>query len=97
MSLIMYSMPGKIAFVKKAKIFVLPTDIEVRLDDNVINHDNGQFDIVDEPNAGHTLTFNTTIEKLYVEDLDVTHLVKENALTFYMPIYRWLIDHLDNK
>lgn len=92
----MYSMPGKIAFVKKVKIRVTPSDIEIRLNSEPVKHYDGHFEILDEPTS-YTMTFNKPVETIHVEDLSVTHLLKDNKLPFITPIYRWLIDHVDNK
>lgn len=94
----MYSMPGKIAFIKKATIDVVPQTIEVTMDQTVLATDNGHGYFIDETdNVTHTLTFNGTVDELYIENMSVGHLLKNNELTFTTPIYKWLFSVFDNK
>ena len=93
----MYSMPGKIAFVKKATVDVFPKSVEVSMDQVVITID-GHGEFIDEvDNITHTLTFNGTVDELYIENMSVGHLLETNTLTFTTPIYKWLFSVLDNK
>ena len=93
----MYSMPGKIPFVKKFVVDVtMSPDLEIKLDGNILEHNNGQYEIIDD-NQTHTLTFNMAIANLCIENISVHHLIVDNTLTFTTPIYRWLITNIDNK
>ena len=95
----MFSMPGKINFVKKASIQVYPFDGLVMMLDGVeIEHDNGLAHFIDDNVLSKCiLTFNMNVESVYIENLNVTHLVKDQCLKFEIPIYRWLIAQVDNK
>ena len=93
----MYSMPGKIPFVKKFVVDVtMSPDLEIKLDDNILEHTNGQYEIIDDTQI-HTLTFNMPVSNLWIENISVQHLIVDNTLTFTTPIYRWLIANIDNK
>jgi len=93
----MYSMPGKIPFVKKFVVDVtMSPDLEIKLDGNILEHNNGQYEIIDD-NQTHTLTFNMAIANICIENISVHHLIVDNTLTFTTPIYRWLITNIDNK
>lgn len=93
----MYSMPGKISFVKKMTIDVTPVDdLEIIVDGNNISHINGHCEIIDDTTT-HTLSFNKPINELWIENISVHHLMVDNTLTFSTPIYRWLINNIDTK
>ena len=93
----MYSMPGKIPFVKKFVVDVtISPDLEIKLDGNVLVHSNGQFEMIDDTET-HTLTFNMSVANIWIENISVHHLIVDNTLTFTTPIYRWLISTIDNK
>lgn len=93
----MYSMPGKIPFVKKFVVNVtVSPDLEIKLDDNILVHTNGQYEIIDDTQT-HTLTFNMPVSNVWIENISVQHLIVDNTLTFTTPIYRWLIANIDNK
>lgn len=93
----MYSMPGKIPFVKKFVVDVTTSpDLEIKLDGNILVLTNGQYEIIDDTQT-HTLTFNTPVENVWVENISVHHLLVDNTLTFTTPIYRWLLENIDNK
>ena len=93
----MYSMPGKIPFVKKFVVDVNTSpDLEIKLDGNVLVYANGQFEILDDTET-HTLTFNMPVTNIWIENISVQHLIVDNTLTFTTPIYRWLISTIDNK
>ena len=52
----MYSMPGKIPFVKKFVVDVTTApDLEIKLDGNILVLSNGQYEIIDD-NQTHTHT-----------------------------------------
>jgi hypothetical protein len=90
-------MPGKIPFVKKFVVEVTTSpDLEIKLDDNILAHTNGQYEIVDD-NQTHTLTFNMPVANVWIENISVQHLIVDNTLTFTTPIYRWLLVNIDNK
>jgi len=93
----MYSMPGKIPFVKKFVVDVttLP-DLEIKLDGNILVLTDGQYEIIDD-NQSHTLTFNMPVANIWIENIPVQHLIVNNTLTFTTPIYRWLLANIDNK
>ena len=93
----MYSMPGKIPFVKKFVVDVtMSPDLEIKLDGNILEHTNGQYEIIDDTQT-HTLTFNMPVSNVWIENISVHHLIVDNTLTFTTPIYRWLIANIDNK
>ena len=93
----MYSMPGKIPFVKKFVVDVTTSpDLEMKLDGNVLVYANGQYEIIDD-NQTHTLTFNMPLANIWIENISVQHLIVDNTLIFTTPIYRWLISTIDNK
>lgn len=93
----MYSMPGKILFVKKFVVDITSSpDLEIKLDGNVLVHSNGQYEIIDDTQT-HTLTFNIPVANIWIENISVHHLIVDNTLTFTTPIYRWLISTIDNK
>ena len=93
----MYSMPGKIPFVKKFVVDVtISPDLEIKLDGNVLVHSNGQFEMIDDTET-HTLTFNMPVANIWIENISVHHLIVDNTLTFTTPIYRCLISTIDNK
>ena len=93
----MYSMPGKIPFVKKFVVDVTTVpDLEMKLDGNVLVYANGQYEIIDD-NQTHTLTFNMPVANVWIENISVQHLIVDNTLTFTTPIYRWLLVNIDNK
>ena len=93
----MYSMPGKIPFVKKFIIDVtMSPDLKIKLDGSIFEHTNGQYEIIDD-NQPHTLTFNMPVANVWIENISVQHLIVNNTLTFTTPIYRWLISTIDNK
>jgi hypothetical protein len=90
-------MPGKIPFVKKFVVDVTTSpDLEIKLDGNVLEHSNGQFEMIDDTET-HTLTFNMPVANIWIENISVHHLIVDNTLTFTTPIYRWLISTIDNK
>ena len=94
----MYSMPGKIVVPKTATIDVVATNIEMSLDGVLYNGSMIHCEFEDKPdNVEHVLLFSSIVEKLYIENLDVTHLVVDNKLTFTTPIYKWLFSVIDNK
>ncbi len=95
----MFNMPGKIPYVKKAHIKVVPsTDLEIKLNGKVLDHENGLCHFIDaNVLETHELSFNKSITELYIEDVWVTHLLSDNVLKFQTPIYRWLIFQVDNK
>jgi len=93
----MYSMPGKIPFVKKFVVDVTTSpDLEIKLDGNILVLTNGQYEIIDD-NQTHTLTFNMPVSNVWIENILVHHLIVDNTLTFTTPIYRWLLANIDNK
>ncbi len=93
----MYSMPGKILFVKKFVVDVtMSPNLEIKLDGNIIEHTNGQYEIIDDTQT-HTLTFNMPVSNVCIENISVHHLIVDNTLTFTTPIYRWLLTNIDNK
>jgi len=93
----MYSMPGKIPFVKKFVVDVtMSPDLEIKLDGNILEHTNGQIEILDDTET-HILTFNMLVDNVWIENISVHHLIVDNTLTFTTPIYRWLITNIDNK
>ena len=93
----MYSMPGKIPFVKKFVFDVtISPDLEIKLDGNILVLTDGQYEIIDD-NQTHTLTFNVPVSNVWIENISVHHLIVDNRLTFTTPIYRWLIANIDNK
>lgn len=93
----MYSMPGKIPFVKKFVVNVIMSpDLEIKLDGNILEHTNGQCEIIDDAQT-HTLTFNMLVSNVCIENISVDHLIVDNTLTFTTPIYRWLLTNIDNK
>lgn len=91
-------MPGKIVVPKTATIDVVATNIEMSLDGVLYNGSMIHCEFEDKPdNVEHVLLFSSIAEKLYIENLDVTHLVVDNKLTFTTPIYKWLFSVIDNK
>ena len=89
-------MPGKIVVPKTATIDVVATNIEMSLDDVPLNGMHYEFE--DKPDKiAHVLSFSSTVEKVYIENLDVTHLVVDNKLQFTTPIYKWLFSVIDTK
>lgn len=94
----MYSMPGKIAFVKKATVDVVPVTTEIRMDETLLPTIDGHGYFIDEvDNKTHRLTFSEEVTELYIESISVGHLLKNNTLTFTTPIYKWLFSVVDNK
>jgi hypothetical protein len=90
-------MPGKISFVKKLTIDTFSSDgLEIIVDGVVTPHINGHCEILDDTST-HTLTFNKSTDDVWIENISVKHLMVNNVLTFTTPIYRWLIDNIDNK
>jgi len=93
----MYSMPGKIPFVKKFVVDVTTSpDLEIKLDGNILVLTDRQYEIIDD-NQSHTLTFNMPVANIWIENISVQHLIVDNTLTFTTPIYRWLLANIDNK
>jgi hypothetical protein len=98
MSQIMLELPGKIMYVKKATIDVVPANVEITLDGNLLHNDNGHCEFIDAVDeVTHSLTFNCPIDNLWIESMSVHHLLVDNKLEFTTPIYRWLFSVLDNK
>ena len=90
--------PGKIQYIKKATIDVLPNNVEVILDGNILVGDNGHYEFVDQVDyVTHTLTLNGNVTELYIENIPVHNLVSNNVLQFSTPIYKWLFSVFDNK
>lgn len=90
--------PGKIKYIKKASIDVIPNNVELTLDGIVLQGKNGHYEFIDEvDNVTHTLKINGDISELYIEKMPVHTLVVGNQLQFVTPIYRWLFTIFDNK
>ena len=88
-----------IPFIKDKLGIKPPTmspELEIKLDDNILEHTNGQYEIIDDTQT-HTLTFNMPVSNVCIENISVHHLIVDNTLTFTTPIYRWLLTNIDNK
>lgn len=89
-------MPGKIIVPKTASIDIIASGVDISLDDVSLNDMHCEF--IDKPdNVEHVLMFSAPIEKVYIENLDVTHLIVDNKLHFTTPIYKWLFSVIDTK
>lgn len=90
--------PGKIPFVKKLYINVIPTDVEIKIDGVVLYGSDGTYEFIDESEKmEHVLSVSKPVDGLYIEKVSVAHLIDGNQLKFSVPIYRWLLSVVDNK
>jgi hypothetical protein len=90
--------PGKIPFIKRATIDVVPSTVELVLDNNAMYNETGHYQFTDNvDNASHVLTLSGKVSELYIENMPVHHLLVGNTLEFTTPIYKWLFTKFDNK
>lgn len=95
----MYSMPGKIVVPKIATIDVVASE-HITMSFNDVSYNGSIIHCEFEDKADdveHTLSFSSPIDNVYIENLQVTHMVVDNKLHFTTPIYKWLFSVIDTK